>query len=548
MNTFSNLSKNLARAARRRGDPGGSGGTGVEGEVGGRVHGGAGVTSNHGLDLSKVTLTSTGKYHTDVIMAKVGDDLVGGMGMEEEIDVSWFRKPAAVPANASSASSSSGVEMATTEFVRIEGVQSAYYTPSADDIGATVCFRCQDKTNLTNQGFAQIGPLEMEPSVHKGVAEAIEAKRGVFPVTVSMRPGELFQLIFNETSVCVVMMEEKQDDENENRTLDNTIFSSNFADGVSAIIEASSPSALELVAFSLDAGDVTMGYVTSRLVVSATSPRDRDIISIGIRTLRDSYRSALLLPTVASITLREPVGEFGFDDAYDQQGSIKFASNQLRDKTDISTPIDEASPLSQQKQTSLSDVGRLPISTATSASLQFKVSSDEHSLATSSSSSSASAAAAEVRSLRAKVVSLEAELKRADEREADLEASVATSQRARKSMETDLVAMQAERDGARAAVESALGELAEACELAKAAGVKQRKAEAQVKTLEEENGVLQSEIKRAKTGHAEARKARQVRKTLFIGTLVTQNIENYTHMSHSYSPHTMTPHHNNLLS
>ena len=93
---------------------------------------------------------------------------------------------------------------------------------------------------------------------------------------------------------------------------------------------------------------------------------------------------------------------------------------------------------------------------------------------------------------------------------ATLEASVTSSQHARKSMETELVAMQAERDTANASAASATGELVEARELAKAAGAKQRKAELQVKTLEEENGVLQAEIKRAKRGHAEARKARQV--------------------------------------
>ena len=84
------------------------------------------------------------------------------------------------------------------------------------------------------------------------------------------------------------------------------------------------------------------------------------------------------------------------------------------------------------------------------------------------------------------------------------------SERARKSMETELVAMQAERDGAKVSVASAMGELTEARELAKAAGLKQRKAESKVKSLEEENGVLQSEIKRVREGHAEAHKARQV--------------------------------------
>ena len=44
---------------------------------------GEGDGSSHGLDLSQVTLMSTGSYHTDVLMAKVGHDLVGGMGMEE---------------------------------------------------------------------------------------------------------------------------------------------------------------------------------------------------------------------------------------------------------------------------------------------------------------------------------------------------------------------------------------------------------------------------------------------------------------------------------
>lgn len=434
-----------------------------------------------GIDLSLVALTSTGSYHTDVIMAKVGHDLIGGMGMEDEIDVSWFRKPAASRTAKESLESTQKV----TEFVRIEGVQSAYYTPSADDIGATICFRCQDKSNPANKGFAQIGPLEMEPSVREGVAKAVETKHGSFPVTLSSHPGKTYKLAFDEKHVRVIG---KDGPGKEIKGKDfEDIFSCSFADGVSAIIEASSPCALELVAFHLEPGDANTGWVTSRLFLSATSPRDRDIISLGIRALRDQHRSSLLLPSVSSISLREKVGDFAFDSGT-ETSSITSATTlgagaETSDTLGVTNKIVEnQNDLNNEKYTT---------------------------------PASSSAAAAAVRALRAKVTSLEAEIQRADEREADLEKEVTKSQQARNLMETELVAMQAERDAARSMATSAEGELTEARDLAKNAGIKQRTAEDKVKTLEEENSVLQSEIKRAKDGHSEARKARQVSNVFF---------------------------------
>ena len=99
-------------------------------------------------------------------------------------------------------------------------MQSAYYTPSADDIGATVCFRCQDKHDPNNKGFAQIGPLRIEPSVREGVADAMKAGRGSFPVTISSRPGQVLRLEFDDASVRVLIEEESGED---------AIFSSTFA-------------------------------------------------------------------------------------------------------------------------------------------------------------------------------------------------------------------------------------------------------------------------------------------------------------------------------
>jgi hypothetical protein len=514
MKTLLSRGKGLAaRAARLSG--------GHEAEAEEEEEEAAAGQGRHGLDLSQVTLMSTGRYHTDVLMAKVGHDLVGGMGMEEDIEVSWFRKPAKPAAIAAIAAIAGGAPAAAptaaTEFVRIDGVQSAYYTPSADDIGATVCFRCQDKRDPTNQGFAQIGPLDMEPSVREGVAEARAAKGGAFPVTIASRPGQTLQLVFDDSAARVVLEAEKEGAEVQGgggsgvAAVDGDVmFAGTFADGVSVIIEASSSLALELVAFCLEPGDVTTACVTSRLLVSATSPRDRDIIAMGIRALRDTCRSSLLLPSVSSITLREPVGEFGFDD--NEKGDNEDEADP--DRPDAITAADDDDDATAAASTAaVSDENNVRKNDGRTLSKQGAALTSSSAPASASSAplnASASAAAAVVRSLRAKVTFLEAKIARTDEREATLEASVTSSQHARKSMETELVAMQAERDTANASAASATGELVEARELAKAAGAKQRKAELQVKTLEEENGVLQAEIKRAKRGHAEARKARQV--------------------------------------
>jgi hypothetical protein len=138
------------------------------------------VDNNGSLQLNQVELTSTGMYHNDVLMAKVGDDLVGGMGMEEEIEVSWYRKSGS-NTNCRYTTIEEDLEDdedvdESEEFVRIQGVSSAYYSPSADDVGATICFRCVDKINRNNHGFAQIGPLVMEPAVEEGVKNALARK------------------------------------------------------------------------------------------------------------------------------------------------------------------------------------------------------------------------------------------------------------------------------------------------------------------------------------------------------------------------------------
>ena len=83
--------------------------------------------------------------------------------------------------------------------------------------------------------------------------------------------------------------------------------------------------------------------------------------------------------------------------------------------------------------------------------------------------------------------------------------------------------------------------MTEARELAKAAGLKQRKAESKVKSLEE-NGVLQSEIKRVREGHAEAHKADQVvpSSLVFMSVKVRASAKSCTHVS-TPIPTTMPP-------
>ena len=110
--------------------------------------------------------------------------------------------------------------------------------------GATICFRCVDKTNPTNQGFAQIGPLIMEPAVSEGVRQAldVDSPGGVFEVSMPARPGETMTLEFTATTVDVFGV---------NNTVKDVLFSSQYVEGVAVIIDAATPTGLDVVAFNV---------------------------------------------------------------------------------------------------------------------------------------------------------------------------------------------------------------------------------------------------------------------------------------------------------
>ena len=229
-------------------------------------------------NLSNVKLISTGLYHNDVLMAKVGDDLVGGLGMEDEIDVSWYRKTSSNTSSTIITTSKSNTRTSTTnndtatalaqpsnneEYVKIQGVSSAYYSPSADDVGATICFRCVDKTNPSNQGFAQIGPLLMEPAVSEGVTTALTSQPpgGSFKVSMPSLPGKTIQLNFDKTTVELLDSSSggsggeggeggKGDEGGEGGEV---VFSCCHVDGVAVIIDAATPTGMDVVGFTVPA-------------------------------------------------------------------------------------------------------------------------------------------------------------------------------------------------------------------------------------------------------------------------------------------------------
>jgi hypothetical protein len=287
-------------------------------------------------NLSNVKLISTGLYHNDVLMAKVGDDLVGGLGMEDEIDVSWYRKTSSNTSSIIIATSKSNTRTSATiatsptnndtatalaqpsnneEYVKIQGVSSAYYSPSADDVGATICFRCVDKTNPSNQGFAQIGPLLMEPAVSEGVTAALTSQPpgGSFKVSMPSLPGKTIQLNFDKTTV--ELLDSSSDGSGgEGDEGGEVVFSCCHVDGVAVIIDAATPTGMDVVGFTVpahnssssssdgsDGSDGTggdnatnakvHGVVHTRVKICTNSPRDRDIISLSLRALCDAARS-----------------------------------------------------------------------------------------------------------------------------------------------------------------------------------------------------------------------------------------------------------------
>ena len=255
------------------------------------------------IQLSDVNLSATGPYHNDVLLAKVGEDLVGGMGMEETIDVSWYRKTNST-GNASNTDE--------VEYIKIKGVSSAYYSPSADDVGATICFRCSDKDDPTNQGFAQIGPLVMEPTVSEGVKKALTSTPpGLsFQGTMPSRPGETITISFDAKGISIMDIDDEMP----------KIFHQLYVNGIAVEIDPSTPSGMDVIGFNV--ASIVMGgssskgskggknvkngkngttngtnekrkeaHVHTRLRINFNNPRDRDVSCLGIRALCDAARS-----------------------------------------------------------------------------------------------------------------------------------------------------------------------------------------------------------------------------------------------------------------
>ena len=255
------------------------------------------------IQLSDVNLSATGPYHNDVLLAKVDEDLVGGMGMEETIDVSWYRKTNST-GNASSTDE--------VEYIKIKGVSSAYYSPSADDVGATICFRCSDKDDPTNQGFAQIGPLVMEPTVSEGVKKALTSTPpGLsFQGTMPSRPGETITISFDAKGISIMDIDDEMP----------KIFHQLYVNGIAVEIDPSTPSGMDVIGFNVASnvmgGSSSKGskgskggkngkngttngtnekrkeaHVHTRLRINFNNPRDRDVSCLGIRALCDAARS-----------------------------------------------------------------------------------------------------------------------------------------------------------------------------------------------------------------------------------------------------------------
>lgn len=82
-----------------------------------------------------------GPSQAELIVAKAGERMVGGLADKDLVHLTWYRATAG------------GV------FERIRGVHSGFYQPSVDDIGARVCVQCASAFDHAMSGFAEVGPI-----------------------------------------------------------------------------------------------------------------------------------------------------------------------------------------------------------------------------------------------------------------------------------------------------------------------------------------------------------------------------------------------------
>jgi len=128
-----------------------------------------------------------GEFHTDLVVAKSSDRYVGGAEDTGKLSLSWYR---ALPGT-------------NGKFMRIADLDGGFYQPSADDIGSMICLQCNLVSEPDLVNFAEIGPVQLEPSVEAKVDELVSLGEARFKVTLRTSPEEQHVLICDKQRVAL---------------------------------------------------------------------------------------------------------------------------------------------------------------------------------------------------------------------------------------------------------------------------------------------------------------------------------------------------------
>eukprot|EP00736_Rhodelphis_marinus_P013845 Rmarinus@m.1266 len=127
-----------------------------------------------------------GNPHTQLIWAKSGTQMVGGIQDEGLIELKWFR------------ATSGG------RFVEIVGAHGGFYQPSIDDVGCQICVQCNPLTDDQAQpAFAEVGPLPLDDDVCASIRDAIEDPSCSFDVSSAENVAERLKIICEENSFTI---------------------------------------------------------------------------------------------------------------------------------------------------------------------------------------------------------------------------------------------------------------------------------------------------------------------------------------------------------
>jgi hypothetical protein len=217
-------------------------------------------------------------YQTNLIVAKAGDRFLGGT---EELNLAWYR--------------------ATTggKFLSIAGVSAGFYQPSVDDIGANVCVECRLASDPDIVNFAEVGPIEVEPSIEEQVQKHLASDEARFRVTLRTAPE--YQHILVCSKSCVELWRESDANSTKaqpksRRKRTEAVESTESSDEDEGFEDTDADALLNRAVFSkslqlsLDPVNVTCFGILfggrSTVPMFTSSSRERDVIALTVRRLR----------------------------------------------------------------------------------------------------------------------------------------------------------------------------------------------------------------------------------------------------------------------